>query len=61
MGEHSQRQTHLGKSRVVMTLNHMGRGGRKGERILKYKEIVGARDLGSQEAKGTKGVGNHNV
>jgi hypothetical protein len=37
-----------------MTLNHMGRGGRKGERILKYKEIVGARDLGSQEAKGTK-------
>lgn len=45
-GEHSQRQTHLGESRVVMTLNHVRRQGdgrgKKGERGTKCS---------SQEAK----------
>ena len=27
VGEHSQRQGHLGESRVVMTLSHVQRGG----------------------------------
>jgi len=30
MREHSQRQTHLGESRVVMTLNHVEKQGGKG-------------------------------
>ena len=29
VGEHSQRQGHLGESRVDMTLSHIGRWGRK--------------------------------
>ena len=31
-GENSQRQTHLGESRVDMTLSHVRRGGKKGKR-----------------------------
>ena len=34
VGEHSQRQTHLGESRVVMTLNHVVRGGGEGRAEL---------------------------
>lgn len=44
IGEHSQRQTHMGEFRVVTTLNHMGKGERR-ESTCKYS---------IQEAKGTK-------
>lgn len=44
VGEQRQRQTHLGESRVVMTLNHARDGER--ERAGRYS---------SQEATGTKG------
>ena len=33
VGEHSQRQTHLGESRVLLTINHVGRGEGEGNRV----------------------------
>jgi hypothetical protein len=48
VGEHSRRQTHLGQSRVVMTLNLVGGG--------EGREWSGAK-YSHQEAKGTKGGG----
>lgn len=47
VGEHSQRLTHLGESRVVVTLNLLVRGGGEG------REWNGARYI-SQEAKGAE-------
>ena len=60
MGEHGRRKMHLGKSRVVLILNQMGREREEGrERKFETKY--------SQEAKGAKGtkeqkrIGNQNV
>lgn len=44
-GRTSQRQTHLEESRVIMTLNHVGRGRGKRREGTKYSR---------QEAKGYK-------
>ena len=51
VGEHSQRQAHLGESRVVMTLNHVREGEWKGE----------GNQVHSQEPKGIKRVRDQNV
>jgi hypothetical protein len=34
IGEHSQRQTHMGEFRVVTTLNHMGKGERREKALV---------------------------
>jgi hypothetical protein len=38
-GDHSQRQGQLGKSRVVMTVNHLRRGKRKGQPSPQAREV----------------------
>jgi hypothetical protein len=69
-GEHSQRQKHLGKSKVNKILNHVGRreeeGGRGGRgegnqlqqlRGQRYKSTFGGIKFSSPVVKGTKKEG----
>lgn len=51
VGEHSQRQTHPGEFRVVMTLNYVGRWEGKGEggpRIAAKRSKIQKRGRGNQ-------------
>jgi hypothetical protein len=57
VGECSQRQTHLGESRVVMTLDHEGRGGGEGREGRQVQKPGGQRYKENKKKRGRKPKG----